>query len=185
MVARTQADPAAQRLLGVAQRAPTSTARVLWLQRASDAWARPLQAVSACRQGCSHCCHIPVALTDVEARLIGERIGRTPAVPPHAPRGEAALGQAQVPGAPADDAGYTDPCPFLEQDVCSIYTHRPLACRVQLNMDADAALCVLREDGVPVDVPYADATTLKAAYWLAQPAARWADIRALFPSTKP
>ena len=51
-------------------------------------------------------------------------------------------------------------------------------------MDADDYLCALREDDVPVSVPYADATTLKLAYVLAQPAARWADIRAFFPSTE-
>lgn len=185
MVKQANADASAARLLEVAQRASTASSRVLWLHRAADAWAKPLAALSACRPGCSHCCHIPVAMTDVEARLLGERIGRKPAKVAGAPGVEATLADAaqpwQLPGTPAPSAGYSDPCPFLALGRCSIYEHRPLACRAQLNMDVDAYLCGLRDDGVAVSVPYADAVALKAAYCLVQPAAKWADIRAFFP----
>lgn len=186
MVVQASVDAAAARLLEVAQRASTAPSRVLWLHRAADAWAKPLAALSACRPGCSHCCYIPVAMTDVEARLLGERVGRKPAQMDKALRAEAALadrlGPVRLPGAPAKNAGYSDPCPFLSHGRCSIYEHRPLACRVHLNMDVDDYLCALRDDGVEVDVPYADATTLKVAHFLVQPTAKWADIRYFFPA---
>ena len=180
-VARAAPPRHAARLIAAARNAPTAPARVLWLQRAASDWAQPLQAHAACRVGCSHCCHIAVALTDVEARLVGRAIGREPAVVAEAPLTPEAAERMRLPGAPEDRNGYLSPCTFLVEGECSIYEHRPLACRTQLNLDSDDFLCALREDGVPVSVPYADATALKAAYVLAQPAAKWADIRAFFP----
>ncbi|MGF6792788.1 YkgJ family cysteine cluster protein [Paraburkholderia sp. 35.1] len=96
---------------------------------------------SACRKGCSHCCHIPVLLPAQEAALIGHRIGVAP---------------AKVTGVTAKDAvrsGYDNPCPFLKDDACSIYESRPLACRQQVNMDSDALLCELVGDEA-TKVPY-------------------------------
>lgn len=169
------------RLLAQGQQAPTAPKRVLWMQRAADAWASTLSGHAACRAGCAHCCHIPVAISDIEARVIGQAIGRRPQAVPNAPPTSAA-DAGPLPGSPAMDAGYSAPCTFLKDDRCSIYAHRPMACRTQLNMDADSLLCELAP-GYTVPVPYANAMLLKGAYVLAQPAARWADIRAFFPGT--
>lgn len=97
---------------------------------------------SACRRGCSHCCHIPVLVPEQEAALIGKRIGVKPAKVKGIKRGEEVR------------AGYDNPCTFLKDGACSIYASRPLACRQQFNMDSDALLCELVEDGAPPKVPY-------------------------------
>lgn len=178
-LSRAQPNSHADTLLRRAITASSTSARVMWLRQAASAWAEPVAQVSACRKGCSHCCHIPLAVSDIEARLISQRTGRPMRAVPDAPStGQVAAGST-LPGTPADDAGYTRPCPFLRDGECSIYEHRPLACRTHLNLDEDDFLCRLRP-GMEVEVPYADATLLKAAFVDLQPAARWADIRAFF-----
>lgn len=94
----------------------------------------------ACRKHCNHCCHIPVPLTRSEARLIGSRIGRSPAQ----------ISATQE--LPSVQPGYHNPCPFLTQGACSIYSHRPLVCRNHSNLDRDDLLCRLTD--APVSVPY-------------------------------
>lgn len=85
----------------------------------------------ACKRGCSHCCHIAVGVPRQEAELIGERIGRKPL---HA---EARTHFEDF------DWGYHNPCAFLRDGECSIYEHRPLACRVHYSVDTDNVLCEL------------------------------------------
>jgi Fe-S-cluster containining protein len=119
----------AETLIRSAQRSGAVAQRVMWLRQAATAWAQPMESVSACKPGCSHCCHVPVSITDVEARLIGQRVGIAPQSVPDAPGTEAAVALEHLPGAPEKSAGYTAPCPFLANDRCSIYEHRPLACR--------------------------------------------------------
>ena len=174
--------PHVSTLVAAARRSSTAGKRVLWLHKAATAWSQSLADVAACRRGCAHCCHIAVTMTDVEAREIGQRIGRPPAIVAGAPSTQEMLEhpEVRVPGGPGSEAGYDAPCPFLKAHECSIYEHRPMACRTQLNMDVDALLCELRPGG-PIPVPYANATQLKSLYVLAQPAARWADVRAFFP----
>ena len=86
----------------------------------------------ACRNGCSHCCHIRVDLAPTEADLLGHSIGRRPEAPSAA--------QLQT-----FEPGYHRPCPFLKDNTCTVYDHRPLACRVHVNFDADALLCELTQ----------------------------------------
>ena len=48
-------------------------------------------------------------------------------------------------------------CPFLVDEQCSIYSSRPLACRLQMNVDDDDLLCRL-VDGEDVRAPYVNVT---------------------------
>lgn len=67
----------------------------------------------SCKKGCSHCCHIDVQITTLEAELIQVQQG----IPVHQ--------------APQFTQGHRDPCPFLVPDgSCSIYESRPLICRM-------------------------------------------------------
>jgi uncharacterized protein len=86
----------------------------------------------ACKRGCSHCCHIAVATTPAEAEVIGKRIGREP-------RKDVVL-RDNIDGF---DFGYHHPCTFLKDGQCSIYVNRPLACRIQVSLEADAVPCEL------------------------------------------
>ena len=176
--------PAATRLVHAAQRARSVAQRVVWLQRAASAWAQPFDGVAACRRGCSHCCHIPVVISATEASLIGTAIGRAPEHPARTIQ----LSRMRSPEEYRDAESrmlsgrqFGEACPFLAVDhTCSIYAHRPLACRTLLNLDDDELLCRLVPQ-IEVPVPYADANQLKAFYLAAQPNAELADIRDFFP----
>lgn len=178
-------DAHAPRLIKAAQQASSASQRVIWLHRAASAWSTPLQALAACRQGCAHCCHIPVTISSVEADLIGRRMGRRPARPAQAVRLQEFddLDEA-VPALEAISAGREpSPCPFLQDDACSVYDVRPMACRLLLNLDDDDLLCHL-VPGQAIPVPYANSQQLKGLFILAQVAAPLADIRDFFPDTR-
>ena len=84
----------------------------------------------ACQRGCDYCCHLSITLSQSEANAIGERIGRCPAQLPRNYR----LRDANA-------YGRHTPCTFLRDGACSIYEHRPLMCRQQVNADRDSLMC--------------------------------------------
>jgi len=104
---------------------------------------RPL----ACRAGCAHCCHQAVGVSPPEVFAIYDhlRATRTPG------KLEVTVGRIRD----ADDRtrGMTSaerispdlPCPFLEEDRCSIYEVRPLPCRGTNSLDAAVCERALRE----------------------------------------
>lgn len=124
----------------------------------------------ACKRGCAHCCHIAVAVTPVEAEMIGAAIRRKP--------------KQNVASAHRDystmEYGYHTPCTFLKNGECSIYEHRPLHCRTLINADVDGLLCELTPPPGPL-VPYLDRTSYQAAYVGICRTFRSADIRDYFP----
>lgn len=123
--------------------------------------------VISCRKGCGACCRqlVPISRTEAE-RLLG-LIGRM------APeRREALAARFAAAEASIDSAGLrarrgrTDrewstayfalaiPCPFLEEESCSIHPERPLVCREYL-VTSPAELCAgpVQEGVTPVPVP--------------------------------
>lgn len=145
--------PRLEYLLGLAQlpHAPRK-ARLRHLLRAASLLADTAAEIGACRRGCSHCCHQPVAVAPLEAEIIGEGIGITPAKPRL---------HTSFAGYPR---GYDHPCRFLDEDgECSIYEHRPFSCRVLVSLADDAHQCELH-DGGGADVPYMDARGLQMLY---------------------
>ena len=96
-----------------------------------DEFGQALRPLAACRRGCAHCCHIRVEMTELEAERLGAAVGRTP-------------NRRQLYMLVEDDAyGYETPCPFLAEGECSIYEHRPFACRKHHSLDVDALFCRL------------------------------------------
>ena len=85
----------------------------------SDDWA-PL---ASCSKGCVRCCTGFIGLEESDARHVAEATGARIAKP---------KGQA----IPVASAAALGPCPFLKDQACSIYPHRPLACRTTIGLDA-------------------------------------------------
>ena len=90
---------------------------------------------SACKNSCSHCCNRSVLVAKSEAKLIALCI-RTPL---------AKLVMTHRAGDKVVRTSYQGtPCTFLVAGKCSIYQHRPLVCRMLVNMDSDERLCKLK-----------------------------------------
>lgn len=121
----------------------------------------------SCRKGCGACCRqlVPVSRSE------GERLLDLVEALPRERRGEikrrfAAAEAVLVPAGFADRAGKTDralstsyfalgvPCPFLEDESCSIHADRPLVCREYL-VTSPPELCAgpAQEGVTPVAVP--------------------------------
>lgn len=121
----------------------------------------------SCRKGCGACCRqlVPVSRSEGE-RLLGVIEGLPAARRAALAERFAAAEAAIVAGGLADRGGRTDrelstgyfalgvPCPFLEDESCSIHPERPLVCREYL-VTSPAELCAgPRQEGVtPVPVP--------------------------------
>jgi Fe-S-cluster containining protein len=121
----------------------------------------------SCRKGCGACCRqlVPISRTEGEALLA--LIEAMPAERRNAVRARFAAAEAAITTAGlADRGGRSDremsvayfglgvPCPFLENESCSIHPDRPLVCREYL-VTSPAALCAgPQQEGVtPVPVP--------------------------------
>ena len=124
------------------------------------------QAIS-CRKGCGACCRqlVPISRTEGEALLA--LVEAMPKEQRKAVRARFAAAEAAITRAGlAERGGRSDremsvgyfalrvPCPFLEEESCSIHPTRPLVCREYL-VTSPAELCAgPTQDGVtPVPVP--------------------------------
>lgn len=184
-----------KRLFATASKAPTAKKRIHWLRQEADLAIRAASEVSACRAGCSQCCHMSVAVSEQEARVIAQERGLTLRQPP----AERVFTfdfsslhtldeQAKAAKAMQDDAGrfHGMACPFLDPKgasvgrACSIYASRPLSCRNLINLDSDELLCKLVE-GASISVPYLDRTESQMISMIVLGASvRVADIRDWF-----
>jgi Fe-S-cluster containining protein len=89
---------------------------------------------SACKNGCSHCCNKGALVPKSEAKLMALCID-TPLVKQ--------VATFRSSGSIETTPHLGTPCTFLVGGRCSIYEHRPLVCRMQINMDSDERLCKL------------------------------------------
>ncbi|MDE1948749.1 MAG: YkgJ family cysteine cluster protein [Burkholderiales bacterium] len=131
------------------------------VRQTCDAAAAAGEPVS-CRAGCGACCSHLVAVSEIEARRIGEVVDGLAE-----PRRSEVLARFERARERLAEAGLLDelerpqdwtgeryhrltgayfrlslPCPFLEQGSCSIYEERPLTCR-EYHVVSDPAHCAL------------------------------------------
>lgn len=121
----------------------------------------------SCRKGCGACCRqlVPISRTEGEALLA--LVEAMPKERRKAVRARFAAAEAAITGAGLADRGTRSdremsvayfalgvPCPFLEDESCSIHPDRPLVCREYL-VTSPAALCAgpAQEGVTPVPVP--------------------------------
>lgn len=103
----------------------------------------------SCRKGCGHCCRQPVPIAPAEARALSRLVDKMPAerreVIRH--RFAAAIREFEAAGIAEElrmrgfwekghgrevglrYLGLRIDCPFLQDEACTIYANRPLACR--------------------------------------------------------
>lgn len=144
------------RLLIQATKASNKTKKVFWLRQAAEAMTAPVFGYSACKSGCSHCCNITVPISRLEAEVIARETG----APMRKSSGVKVMDESRDLQELASNFSaiyYGMPCPFLSKGQCSIYSSRPLACRLLLNMDDDDLLCIITP-GATVNVPRMNAT---------------------------
>lgn len=144
------------------------------IQPALDA----INTVATCGKGCSHCCHIPVRITEYEAELLAEATGRQMKY----------LSAKQAKRDPTQPG----PCPFLQDGACAVYPVRPLICRIHYSVDDSAHWCDYSQ-GVKYPVAYVDRRPLELMFgaMLAnfetvrgkRRAIHFQDIRQWFPTT--
>lgn len=171
-----------RRLIHQALTAPTRSKAIVWLRNAADRLGVAVAKEVACRRGCSWCCHTSVIVAQSEARLIGRAIGSAPV---ESPSGAVAVGDDVMRPPSLPDRYKGTPCTFLRGGECSIFAHRPLACRLNASFDRDALLCQV-VPGETISVPFVDASLEKAVYHqrvaLGELAA---DVRDWFPAGAP
>lgn len=87
-----------------------------------------VQPYIACGKGCSDCCKMNVSISIIEAERLSTVTRKPMAVVKHPVRHS----EGEFSGVP---------CPFLVDDVCSVYEVRPYACRAHYSFDTSAYWC--------------------------------------------
>lgn len=86
-----------------------------------DALMLPAKEHIACQKECSHCCQKPVSITQQEANYIAFKEGLT-------------VAEESFEFFPKQDTAGL--CPFLKNNLCSIYDNRPYNCRRKVQFDS-------------------------------------------------
>lgn len=130
--ARLRASPVNMMALAL-QDAPEPARKVFWLREITKVLDFAMRGIAPCKEGCDSCCHMATGITLAEAQEIAAASGRAMTVPPDV----VALQDIEL-----DRIKYIGvPCVFLVDHRCSIYEHRPHACRVHYSIDRDNLLC--------------------------------------------
>ena len=195
LTALTHPIHAARQAFGdLALNARDTIAKVHWLRAEADLVNQAVMPVSPCRTGCSHCCYQGLAIARGEAEVIARELGRELAEPPAERKvvaadlvalgGEEAIEQLRQRTALIRSTYGGVACVFLQDGRCSIYAHRPVACRLHISLADSGEPCRIVRGEEPVSVPYVNVEQERDLYILAlgRQSIELADIRDWFPS---
>ncbi len=147
--------------------------KLLELRNLSDKVAAAVSENVACKgNGCSYCCYQAVTITSIEAGWLQEATGRKAA-------GNVRRGLDDLEQMRADFTG--QPCPFLAKDgACSVYSSRPIACRLSMNIGASPFFCDTSIPSELSSVPALDLTQFWIIYSQITEKSTLGDIRDFF-----
>lgn len=140
------------------------------LKKAADKINAAVMPYSACKSGCSYCCHISAVITQTEADQLAAATGR---------KALKLSGRADMEA--SQKKWYKVPCPFLKNGKCSAYDQRPLVCRLLIVLSDSAHYCNTDIPSAESHVTSINLTQLQEGYVMAYLNEAWADIRDFFP----
>lgn len=140
------------------------------LKKAADKINSVVMPYSACKSGCSYCCHISAVITQTEADQLAAASGR---------KALKLTGRADM--EETQKKWYKTPCPFLKAGKCSVYEDRPLVCRTLLVLSDSAHFCNTDIPSEESHVTSLNLSQLHEGYVMAYLNEAWADIRDFFP----
>ena len=147
--------------------------KVIRLRRIADAASRAIAPFTPCAKGCSACCHNTAIISELDAMLIAQATGARLATPNRL--FDAAAGEEARREYASHYAGVA--CTFLKNDLCSIYAHRPVVCRVHHSLEGSAAGCANGRQPEAVDLTEIYLAELRMMGRMMA----YADIREFFP----
>jgi Fe-S-cluster containining protein len=110
------------------------------------------KATLACKKGCSHCCSMRVTTNPPEALAIAEHLrSRDGGVQDVVERLRAYDAMTEV--SPDERLFQIMDCPFLAQDLCTVYSHRPKTCRSYHSFDVLRCIADKRDPRAMAGVP--------------------------------
>lgn len=170
-----------QRLTVLVNSTAPVRARIRELYRIADEFTATAAPYAVCKRGCSACCYMATMVAEPEAQLMAHSLRikmRQPTEWPYYIPGKGVNRALQDKFAESFHGGHK-PCPFLVNDACGIYEHRPLACRIHLNMAANAEPC---EMDAARETAMLDVRTFDDALALICRTFHFTDIREYFPN---
>ncbi len=148
------------------------------VRRIADRCTGGTSSVTACKEGCSHCCYQAVAVNTWEAERIGRFLQQEPVRFPYSPT------PPDIDGMQVKYRGVR--CTLLtDSGRCAAYEVRPLACQTYYNVSSYSSLCRVPETEVNTLVPCLDVRILDIAdVALNMHTSVYRDIREFFPLNK-
>ena len=95
-----------------------------------------------CKKGCNYCCHQPVFALDYEMQYLNSFIKKNFTKQKQAEfKTKAHNNRQKLSGiSELEILNSKQPCPLLENESCSIYEARPMACRIYLSTNVNTCL---------------------------------------------
>lgn len=108
------------------------------LFKVADSMHHALQPYTTCHKGCSYCCSSRTLIYRFEALTLAKVTGRKMVEIPY-------RSQAEV--IETGCASQPQICPFVVDDCCSVYEHRPMICRLHHSFNDDPRDCEVTLSG--------------------------------------